>query len=257
MFIAGGWAEHIKDGTPELKPASAVSPVGSILKRSFSIANNLTPSVPNSSLVPTVSLQNETAKALRALKQREWEEDQERQRKKARREQGASGVSGPGPATPGTDASTPGTPAGGDASGEKKMTAKESRKQQASKIEEAASHRAANATANMMMGGFGGSFRSKKKKTYSWMNAGGAAAPGAQPMGIGPPRPAGVPGAVDNSVSQTGASDNLQWTGQRLGVWREDMERGKGIQIRDWVGSLEGDDRAGAKSVYKAYLRMK
>lgn len=273
--------------TPEIRPSappdsagsipSAISPGSNPLKRkisipyaltiaepmlngnpqvtgSFSVANGATPAPGGG--IPTANLQNEVAIALRQLKQKEWEADQERLRKKARREQLAAG----GTPTPGGGGdTTPGTP-GGDSPGmgERRISAKESKKQAASKIEEAASHRAANLTANMMMGGFGGfGGLRKKKKTYSWMTAGGNA-PGGGGMG-GPARPGPV-GAIDTSVGQANTGSelgNLTWTGQRLGVWREDGERGKAIQIRDWVAALEGDGRVGRRGVIKAYLRMK
>ena len=295
--ITGEWADHVKGANAEGRPdsASATSPTGPSLKReksyalsfaesllnrdrgatgSFSQANTpgqqQTQSSISSAATATgtvVNLNNETAKALRALKQKEWEADQERQRKKARREQsaGAAGgfgaAGGSGAATPGGgDVSAPGTPGAEMVASERKTTAKENRKQQANKIEEAASHRAANATTNMMMGGFGGGFGSKKKKkTYAWMNAGGVAG-GGNAMGSQRPGPAGGAGAADAGASQARAGPdlgNLNWTGQRLGVWREDGERGKGIQIRDWVGALEGDGRVGGKGIVKAYLRMK
>ncbi|KAF8545456.1 transcription initiation factor TFIID component TAF4, partial [Trichophaea hybrida] len=264
-IITGEWADYVEGVTPEVRPdsGSAVSPQGASLKRSFASASNFPQSNPGLSVVRTANLQNETAKALRALKQKEWEADQEHKRKKARRENAAGATAGSGTATPGgAETPTPGTPSGETPiPGERKISAKESRKQQASKIEEAASHRAANATANMMMGGFGGGFGSKKKKkTYSWMNAGGAT-PGTSAMGMGAlrPGPVGSVGAIDTGAAQTSAGPdlgNLNWTGQRLGVWREDGERGKGIQIRDWVGALEGDGRVGSKAIIKAYLRM-
>jgi len=221
---------------------------------SFSGTNGVAPAPGGG--VATANLQNETAMAMRQLKQKEWEADQDRQRKKARREQAATGNT---PISGGGGDTTPGTP-GGDlpGMGERKISVKESKKQAASKIEEAASHRAANATANMMMGGFGGfGGLRKKKKTYSWMTTGGTA-PGGGGMG-GPARPGPV-GAIDTSVGQINTGPelgNLTWTGQRLGVWREDGERGKAIQIRDWVGALEGDGRVTRKGIIKAYLRMK
>jgi len=288
-IITGDWADYVEGVTPEVRQdsAGAVSPKGTSQKRethknyavsfaesllnqdtrigSFSSTNNLPQSTPNPAppVVRTANLQNETAKALRALKQKEWESDQERLRKKAKRDHVVGAVAGSGTATPGgVETPTPGTPSGEiPIPGERKISAKESRKQQASKIEEAASHRAANATANMMMGGFGGGFGSKKKKkTYSWMNAGGAASRAGAIGGGSRPGPAGIVGAIDTGAAQISAGQdlgNLNWTGQRLGVWREDGERGKGIQIRDWVGALEGDGRVGSKGIIKAYLRMK
>jgi hypothetical protein len=284
--ITGEWADYVEGVTPEVRPgaldgASAVSPKG--IKRetsyalsfaekllsqgrenigSFSVANDSTPQNNHSSLGSTLTanLQNEAAKALRALKHKEWEADQERQRKKAKREEKA-GTAGSGAATPGGETPTPGTPGGETPGpGERKMSSKETRKHQATKQGEAESHRAANATANMMMGSFGGGFGSKKKKkTYSWMNAGGAS-PAAQAigMGMGASRPG--PTAIDTTAGQaTSAPDmsSVNWTGQRIGVWREDGERGKGIQIRDWVSALESDGRVPRTGIIKAYLRMK
>ena len=283
--ITGEWADRVMGVTPDIRPGappdsanslpSAVSPGSSFLKRehnpafcrmiadgnpritgSFSAANGAAPV--SGGGIPTANLQNETAIALRQLKQKEWEADQERQRKKARREQPPGVASTPGA---GGD-STPGTP-GGDLPGigERKFSAKEIRKQASNKTDEADSHRAANATANMMMGGFGGfGGLRKKKKTYAWMTGmtPGGNAPGGGCMG-GPVRPGPV-GAIDTSVGQINTSPelgNLTWTGQRLGVWREDGERGKAIQIRDWVGALEGDGRVARKGIVKAYLRMK
>lgn len=209
---------------------------------------------------PTATLQNATARALRQLKQTEYERDQARQRKRAKREASLL-ASGGAPSTPGTPSAPGADTAPGTPTMEPKVSLKESRKQQASKIEEAASHRAANATANMMMGGFGGAFGlggKKKKKTYSWMNAGGGPGGGmvgarAGPVLGGP----GLGGIMEGQGQAQGDLGGLNWTGQRLGVWREDGERGKGIQIRDWVGALEGDGRTGGKSVVRAYLRMK
>lgn len=255
--VTGEWADQVING---IRPESVISPRTGFLKRPFSNAIGQQPTTIHSGVtIPTVSLQNETAKALRALKQKEWELDQERQRKRARRELGITAGSS-GAATPGGDSSAPGTP-GVEVPplGERRMSVKESRKHHASKIEEAASHRAANATANMMMGIFGGG--KKKKKTYSWMNAGGVS-PGNPSMGMGSVRQGstGTAGLADQAVVQPSTGPdlgNINWTGQRLGVWREDGERGKGVQVRDWVGALEGDGRGSSGTVVKAYLRLK
>lgn len=139
------------------------------------------------------------------------------------------------------------------------MSAKESRKHMASKKEEVMSHKAANATANMMMGvgGFGGK---RKKKTYSWMSAvagGGAASLAPIGVGGGLAVPATGPGTPGGSVG--GENGGLPyWSGgQRIGAWRDDGERGGGVQIRDWIGALEGDGRGVGRGIVKAYLRMK
>ncbi|KAA8892833.1 transcription initiation factor TFIID component TAF4 [Sphaerosporella brunnea] len=253
--ITGEWADCVEGVTPEIRPdgGSAVSPRGGSLKREtsyiLSFAENIL----------TANLQNETAKALRALKQKEWEEDQERQRKKAKREEKTGATSGA--ATPGGETPTPRTPgAETPGPGERKLSTKESRKAQATKQGEAESHRAANMTASLMMGGFGTGFGGKKKKkTYSWMNSGGSSAAQAMGMGMGASRPG--PAAVDtNAAGQVSSGPDIgsvNWTGQRIGVWREDGERGKGIQIRDWIGALEGDGRVAKRGIVKAYLRLK
>lgn len=277
-LVQGEWADRVKGVTPELAPISAVSPGDTSLKRkadsafaasdfastllnkvaagSFSTANNLPAPTANTQTpgqVATANLSNEIVIALRQLKQKEFDREQERLRKKAKRDQPAESSV---PSTPGAtgDPTTPGIPLG-EAQPDRKMSAKENRKQQASKLEEAMSHRAANATASMMMGGFGGG--KKKKKTYSWMNP----APTGGGMGMGgAARPAMGGPQANAGIAQGGPADtgvNLNWTGQRMGLWREDGDRGRGIQIRDWVGALEGDGRTSKKSIVKAYLKMK
>lgn len=265
--VTGEWADSVKGASPDVKavvPDSAISP-GNPLKRSFSFANDLFPGPP-----ATTTLANETAKALRGLQQREFQKEQERLAKKAKREAtsngGLSGGGGNGgggaatpsataPSTPGPDAS-PSTPGGGG--DDRKMSAKESRKHMASKKEEVMSHKAANATANMMMGvgGFGGK---RKKKTYSWMSAvagGGAASLAPIGVGGGLAVPAAGPGTPGGSIGENGGLP--YWSGgQRIGAWRDDGERGGGVQIRDWIGALEGDGRGVGRGIVKAYLKMK
>ncbi|TGZ83315.1 hypothetical protein EX30DRAFT_304589, partial [Ascodesmis nigricans] len=255
-IIHGPWADQVAGVKPEMKiPDATISPTTPSAslgqKRSFDTANSA------DTLIPTVNLTNPVAIALRALKKEEYTKDQERKAKKARREATAgTGTPSGTPAPDGASTPIPGTP-GSTAPEPGPKLSKEARKQQSSKLEEQISHRAANATASLMMGGLGGG--RKKKKTYSWMNAGGAAS---APAG---PRP-GVPGGIGTGVGvgrqvpgqhAGSADDQLNWIGHRVGVWREDGERGKGIQIRDWIGALEGDGRAPKKGVCKAYLKLK
>ncbi|KAL7267338.1 hypothetical protein RUND412_010082 [Rhizina undulata] len=248
--VTGEWANFVKGYNPDNKPDSTtmISPRTNPnpLKRSFSAANNLPPPLPSISEPPlTTTLTNETAKALRAIQTRDFLAEQARLEKKAKRDS-APASNGPGtsvPSTPAPDASSssPMTPAD-----ERRMSAKESRKHQASKIEEAASHRAANATANMMMGGaFGGFGNKKKKKSYAWMNAMPGAVSGGGTVARGPGTP------TESAPVDT-------WSGgQRFGAWRDDGERGAGVQIRDWVAALEGDGRGVRKDVAQAYMKMK
>lgn len=234
--VSGEWADSVKGASvdPKAIPDSAISP-GNPLKRSFSFATEAP--------IPTTTLTNETAKALRGLQQREFQKEQERLVKKSKRDAPTSSSTPTvEPTTPAaTSIDPPSTPT---------MSLKESRKHIASKKEEVMSHKAANATANMMMGigGFGGK---RKKKTYSWMSTAGGGVGGAgqavlAPAGIATPTTPGATGGMD------------YWSGgSRLGSWRDDGERGGGVQIRDWIGALEGDGRGVGKGIVKAYLRMK
>lgn len=141
----------------------------------------------------------------------------------------------------------------------KKLSAKETKKNQDIRVQEAVAHRAANSTAAMMMG-LGGAFGGKKKKKYAWMMAGnpagGAGAPGAPGSGAGGSKggPGGSGGAGDASAG--GVREALSVWGKRIGEWREDGEKGLGVQIRDWAGALEGDGRE-RRAVVRAYLKMK
>jgi hypothetical protein len=273
--VTGDWADAVKGATPDNGPGSAISPMTIPNKRPFSSIGDFLPPLPMAAPT-TTTLPNETAKALRALQQREFQREQERLSKKARREGGASTVGGSatGPSTPATLAapggggdSVPPTP-GADGmtlmgGGERRMTAKESKKQRDSKLDEANTHRAANVTANIMMrsSGFGGK---RKKKTYSWMSttAGGLGGMSMAPRGppgavLSSPDMAGAGGAGDSGLGMSGALQGHWVGGQRIGAWREDGEKGLGIQMRDWVGALEGDSRGVKRGLIKAYLRMK
>jgi len=203
---------------------------------SFSVAN------PSNTLGPRKpKLISETARSLRALATAERSLEEARIAGRNQRLQKPGSL----PQTPGAAADSP---AGGAAAGsvapelgERKMSAKESRKINQSKIDEANSHRAANSTASMMLGGLG----IGKKKKYSWLNpAPSSSLPNSRPgtpvvnVSVATPRPAPV-----------------YWT-RRMGEWNEQGERGQRIQIRDWVGALEGDGRE-KKTIIKAYLKMK
>ena len=269
--VTGEWANAVRGATLDNGPASAISPMTIPNKRSFSSFGEFLPPIPTP--MPTTTLPNETAKALRALQQQEFQKEQQRLAKKARREGGVmtAGGSATGPSTP--TALTPG--GGGDSGpltpgadgmtlmggGERKMTAKESKKQRESKLDEANTHRAANVTANIMMRGIGGG---RKKKTYSWMSAAGGGLAGMSMAPRGPPGASlsspdmtGSAGAGDSGLGMSTGSQGHWVGGQRIGAWREDGEKGLGIQMRDWVGALEGDSRGVKRGLIKAYLRMK
>jgi len=161
----------------------------------------------------------------------------------------------PEPAQTGSRAGSaaPGTPSAG-AAPETETAAKAPSKKElkkgaaAARLAEASSTASTNQTLNTLMGGFG-----RKKKEYSWMKKSGG--------GAGTPRA----NAGEASTSATGAAtaakapEKTTLTSDprypRLGTWREDKEKGKSIQLRDWVTALEMDGLE-AKAVQDAYMKL-
>jgi hypothetical protein len=184
-------------------------------------------------------MSNIVVTALRKAAQQEREQEEVRLKKRAARNAGES-TSRQGSVMPGT----PGSIA--PESSEKAPTKKELKKKAEAKTNEAANHAAANNTTAQFLGGGGGIFGKKKK--YDWMKSGsasGTSTPG-RIMTQGLP---GTPaGAVVSAAPERLTSDGAR----RLGTWREDKEKGRGIQIRDWVTVLEGDGRE-KKALQMAY----
>ncbi|KAF8462911.1 transcription initiation factor TFIID component TAF4 [Kalaharituber pfeilii] len=263
-MISGEWGPYVKGGDKHQSIVNAEgdalgSPLAhNPLKRSFSTFSN--PSLSRPITVTTTSIANETARALRMLAQQELQAETQRLHQKSLKSSAANPNDPSTPSASQGDISGPPTPAA-DIAPEptsKKMTAKENKKQQDTRFQEAVAHRAANTTAAMMMG-LGGTFGGKKKR-YAWMTAGatgglggGASAPGSPGVGGGLSR---VNSAGDGAVTPGVAPDVLSVWGKRIGEWREDGEKGLGVQIRDWARALEGDGRE-RKAVVKAYLKMK
>ncbi|RPA99531.1 hypothetical protein L873DRAFT_1767248 [Choiromyces venosus 120613-1] len=250
--VIGDWADAVKDAALDNQDSTIMSPHTINLKRSFSAIGGL---LPTPVLPPaTTTLANETAKALRKLQQDEYAKELERLHKKAKK----SGDAIPGQLATGAIPSTPGTPSAMSFTESGPPTpgaAKESKKARETKLDDAQTHRAANTTANLMMSkiGFG---HGKRKKTYAWMANHNSTA-GASALAT---RRAVDGDNLGGSVSSAGASGGGQqrWNGgQRLGAWREDGERGGGVQMRDWIGALEGDGRGIKKGLVKSYLQMK
>ncbi|KID91394.1 proteinrelated to tpa inducible protein [Metarhizium guizhouense ARSEF 977] len=185
-----------------------------------------------------------------ARQEREWEEARLRRRQK--RKDGVGDA-----ATPSRSGSmAPGTPGSVAPESDKPMTKKEMKKSQALKAAEANSHANQNLTSSMFAGlGGKSSLFGKKKgaKTYDWMNVGrggsGASTP-TKAAGGGGKGINGTPGAISAAnVAMTTEGRN------RLGTWREDKEKGKNIQLRDWVVVLERDGRE-SKALQQAYIHL-
>ncbi|KZF23967.1 hypothetical protein L228DRAFT_266341 [Xylona heveae TC161] len=236
---------------------SAVSPRSMPMKRpSISAASK----PPDGSPKPTLSFPNELARTLRNMSQKERQQEEARL---ARRAKKASEVaaSGGGDASKGGASSVPATPGAGAPSGggligerapEVKMTKKEREKLAKAGESEASQHAAANVMANISLGGAGGGgLFGKKKGAYSWMtkdkpSASSSAFPSKLNTSFGP-------GSGGSSADATAAY--LGPGGRRFGEWREDREKGQGIQMRDLIGVLEADGME-KKSLAWAYTRL-
>ncbi|KAJ5378472.1 hypothetical protein N7509_011591 [Penicillium cosmopolitanum] len=149
--------------------------------------------------------------------------------------------------------SAPSTPIGERAPSfdKKSMTKKEARKMMDNKASEAQQHQQSVETArlatNSMLSGrmFGA------KKSYSWLKPGGSSSGFSSPSRPAPPTP--TPGPEKSSTGKSG-EPAAGPSKRRLGTWREDQEKGAGIQVRDILFMLEADGR-GTKHVQKGYSK--
>ncbi|KAJ5746887.1 uncharacterized protein N7511_008583 [Penicillium nucicola] len=183
----------------------------------------------------------------RALIQREALQEERRAAKRAKRNSNAIlGEAGRAESVD-INGSAPSTPIGDKTPSfdKKSVTKKEARKMVDSKASEAQQHQQSVETARMALSGrmFGA------KKSYSWLKSGGPANSGFS----SPSRPAPSTPTAGPEKSISGESAPSQ-THRRLGTWREDQERGAGIQVRDVLFMLEADGR-GTKHIQKGYLK--
>ncbi|KAI9158411.1 hypothetical protein HJFPF1_06406 [Paramyrothecium foliicola] len=186
-----------------------------------------------------------------ARQEREWEEARLR-----RRQQRKDGITDTGPAPSRAGSAAPRTPGSVAPEPEKSMSKKEMKKNQALKAAEANSHANQNMTSSMFagLGGKGSLFGKKKTgKTYDWMNVGrggsGTSTPTKATAGSG--KGTGGSGGTPTQANMAMTTEGRN----RLGTWREDKEKGKNIQLRDWVVVLERDGRE-AKALQQAYVHL-
>jgi hypothetical protein len=179
-----------------------------------------------------VKFSNEVANSLRAEAMKERAFEEERLRKRQARVSGG-GISRQSSILPGTPGSVAPEPT------EKMPTKKEQKRKAEAKVNEAASHAAANVTTAQFLGGGGGLFGKKKK--YSWMT--GGSGPGSGPSTPGKIMTQGLPGTPSGPVVSATPERLTSEGARRVGTWREDKEKGKDIQIREWVVVLEEDGR--------------
>lgn len=151
------------------------------------------------------------------------------------------------PAPPSRSGSlAPGTPGSVAPEPEKAPTKSQKKSAAASRLAEASSTASANQTLATLMGGFGGR---KKGKSYSWMTPGGGS-------GASTPKMSTAPGGGSGPAPKGPEKTNMTQEGRyRLGQWREDSEKGKGIQLRDWVATLEHEG-VEVRAIQEAYTRL-
>lgn len=184
-----------------------------------------------------------------AKQEREWEEARLRKRQKRK-----DGITDAGAGGSRAGSVAPGTP-GSVAPEEKAAPKKETKKSMAAKAAEASNHANQNLTSTLFagLGGKGSLFGNKKKgKTYDWMNVGrgsGANTPSRATPGGG--KGLGTPGGTPAPATVMLTTEGRN----RLGTWREDREKGRNIQLRDWVHALERDGREG-KALQRAYADL-
>lgn len=146
--------------------------------------------------------------------------------------------------------SAPSTPIAEKANFDKKsMTKKEAKKLIDTKASEVQQHQQSVETARMATNSMLSGGRFGAKKTYSWLKSGGSSSGFSSPARPNPPTPSAGP----EKSSRTGETASGQ-SKRRIGSWREDQEKGAGIQVRDVLFMLEADGR-GIKHVQRGYSK--
>ncbi|KAI3319082.1 hypothetical protein HD806DRAFT_509985 [Xylariaceae sp. AK1471] len=223
---------------------SAVSPRTNPLKRPLDeISNNGLPTPVSEAPPPNYLIESllEVGKQSQNQEEGRLRKRQKRLEKLAEKDkEGAEAGSRSGSVAPGTPGSV--APEGGDS----KTLSKKEGKKAAAKAAESSSGTTVNATLSLFTGG--------KKKKYSWMNSGagsGASTPRAQSNNNS--GAAGGTGGTPTSKAGRGPLTKASVT--HLGQFREDSEKGKNIQLRDWVVVLE-DRGMDPKSLQTAYDKI-
>ncbi|KAI1186437.1 hypothetical protein F5B17DRAFT_362324 [Nemania serpens] len=220
---------------------SAVSPRTNPLKRpSAEISNNGLPTPVSESPPPNHLIESllELGKQSQSAEEGRLRKRQKRLEKSTEKDKdGAEAGSRSGSVAPGTPGSM--APDGGEV----KSLSKKEGKKAAAKAAESSSGTTVNATLSLFAGG--------AKKKYSWMNSGAAS-------GASTPRPQGGSGAGSgggSSASKAGRGPLTKAGVTHLGQFREDSEKGKNIQLRDWIVVLE-DRGLDPRSLQIAYDKV-
>ncbi|KAJ5088473.1 hypothetical protein N7456_012089 [Penicillium angulare] len=192
------------------------------------------------------------AEKYRSLVSRESSQEHRRAAKRAKRSANATVGEITGNRSESVDLnSAPSTPIAEKAPSfdKKSMTKKEAKKMMDSKATEAQQHQQSVETARMATNSMLSGRMFGTKKSYSWLKPGGASSGFSSPSRPNPPTP--TPGSEKPSRSgETPAGPPKR----RIGAWREDQEKGAGIQVRDLLFMLEADGR-GIKHVQRGYSK--
>ncbi|KAI0154428.1 hypothetical protein GGR57DRAFT_114735 [Xylariaceae sp. FL1272] len=219
---------------------SAVSPGANPLKRSSDqISNDKAPTSGISEVGPNHLVES----VVGAGRQTQNGEEGRLKKRQKKLEKGTDKDKEAGEAGSRSGSIAPGTPGGLEGGEAKSMTKKEGKKA-AAKAAENASSTTVNTTLSLFTGG--------KKKKYSWMTAGADAGSGAStPKGSSKPGLGGS-GAIG---AKTTRGPLTKPSVSHLGQFREDGEKGKNIQLRDWVIVLE-DRKTDPRELQNAYDRL-
>ncbi|AEO61409.1 hypothetical protein MYCTH_2311537 [Thermothelomyces thermophilus ATCC 42464] len=175
---------------------------------------------------------------------RDLEEARLRKRQKRLNPEPAAAASRAGSVAPGI----PGTGAGPETETAAKAPSKKELKKgaAAARLAEASSTASTNQTLSTLMGGFG-----RKKKEYSWMKKSGSGT--STPRAIAGDAGSAAGGDSGKVPEKTSLTSDARYP--RLGTWREDKEKGRNIQLRDWVTALELDGIE-TRAIQQAYLNL-
>ncbi|KAI0116427.1 hypothetical protein GGR51DRAFT_545964 [Nemania sp. FL0031] len=226
---------------PRTGAESAVSPRTNPLKRpSAELSSNGLPTPVSEASSPNhlIDSLTELGKQSQSAEEARLRKRQKRLEKSAEKDkEGAEAGSRSGSVAPGTPGSI--APDGGDT----KTLSKKEGKKAAAKAAESSSGTTVNATLSLFTGG--------KKKKYSWMNSGAGS-------GTSTPRSQGPSGALSGAgsmASKAGRGPLTKAGVTHLGQFREDSEKGKNIQLRDWIVVLE-DRGLDPRSLQIAYGKV-
>ncbi|KAI6554395.1 hypothetical protein MCOR03_007376 [Pyricularia oryzae] len=220
---------------------SAASPRTNPLKRPLGAGvSQVAASLGLSAVMREQSKNERNAEEARLLKRQKRAEEEDG-KKKGGDSANPSRAGSVAPGTPGASSIAPETP---------KLTKKEERARAAqNKTMDWMNTASANSTTSHFLGQLS---RKKKGKKYDWLTSGGSGA--STPSRAGPGTPAAGAGAAPSRKAPESIALTVDGR-YRLGSLRENSDKGKNIQLRDWITVLESD-RLEIKALQTAYDKL-